>query len=635
MKKLLLFIFASLLSLFSLAQYNENAVNPKARSLYNIGIDKSDNNQLPDAISYFNAALKIEPRFVEAMLSKAGVYGEMKDYKSSVENYEKAREIDSSYFKFYNLPYAINLAGIGKFEDALKAINIFLTIPTLNDVSVKAGNYRKRCFLFALDYKTKHSNSNYVFAPVNLGDSINTKESEYFPSLTIDGRELVFTRRVNNVNEDFFHAYSSNNKWSAAKPLEGNINTDRNEGAQNISQDGKWLVFTKCNDEQGYGSCDIFYSIITNNGWTEPKNIGNKINTEFWETQPCLSPDNRDLYFVSRQPDGYGGSDIYVSHRTTKGWTVPENLGPTINTVGDESGPFIHADNQTLFFTSNGHPGYGGDDLFMSRKNPDGSWGTPVNLGYPLNTIDNEGSLFIASDGKTAFYAGDRFDTKGGLDIYTFELADDVRPFRTTWISGKVYDKKTNIGLPSAVELIDLQTKLLIAKVQTDEEGNYFITLPMGKDYAFNVNRKGYLFYSGNYSLSSVAPDTTFNVNIPLQPIEVNATVVLKNIFFDVNKFDLKPASLIELDRIVDLLKDNPTVKLQINGHTDNSGNEKDNQALSLNRAKAVVSYIGSKGITADRLSFRGYGSVKPIADNKTEDGRSMNRRTEMQVIGK
>jgi len=277
--------------------------------------------------------------------------------------------------------------------------------------------------------------------------------------------------------------------------------------------------------------------------------------------------------------------------------------------------------------------GYGEDDLFYARKGPKGDWSVPENLGYPINTIYKEGTLFIAADAKTAYYASDRSDSKGGLDIYSFILPENIRPNKTLWVKGQVFDKKTTKGLPSAVELIDLNTKQMISKVQTDEKGNYLITLPVGKDYAFNVNRKGYLFYSDNFFLTNHSPDSTYEKNIPLQPIEANASVVLKNVFFDVNKFDLKSESEAELDIVVQLMNDNPSVKIQIGGHTDNVGKPADNLALSNNRAKSVVTYLISKGIPATRLSAKGFGETQPVADNKTEEGKALNRRTEMKVI--
>jgi outer membrane protein OmpA-like peptidoglycan-associated protein len=293
----------------------------------------------------------------------------------------------------------------------------------------------------------------------------------------------------------------------------------------------------------------------------------------------------------------------------------------------------MHADNQSLYFTSNGHPGYGGDDLFLVRKGPNRTWSNPQNLGYPINTIENEGSLVIAADGITAYYASDRSDSRGGLDLYTFELRKDIRPIKTLWVKGKVFDKKTTKGLPTSVELTDLLTKQMVSKVQTDESGNYLITLPTGRDYAFNVNRKGYLFFSDNFPLSQKVADSTYNIDIPLQPLEANATIVLKNIFFDVNKSEIKSASQVELDNVVGLLKENPTLKIKINGHTDNVGKPADNLTLSNDRAKAVVAYLTAKGINASRLSFEGFGATVPVADNSTEEGRANNRRTELKVI--
>jgi outer membrane protein OmpA-like peptidoglycan-associated protein len=234
-----------------------------------------------------------------------------------------------------------------------------------------------------------------------------------------------------------------------------------------------------------------------------------------------------------------------------------------------------------------------------------------------------------------AYYSSDKSDTKGGLDIYTFKLREDARPNKTLWVKGNVYDKKTNKGLPSTVELIDLASRETISKVQTDEYGNYLITLPLGKDYAFNVNRMGYLFYSDNFLLSQRSADSTYEKNIALQPIEVNASIVLNNIFFETKKYDLEPKSQTELDKVVQLLRDNPTVKIEISGHTDNVGKPADNLALSNNRAKSVVNYLVSKGIAAQRLVAKGYGETKPMTDNKTEEGRAKNRRTELRVISR
>ena len=294
----------------------------------------------------------------------------------------------------------------------------------------------------------------------------------------------------------------------------------------------------------------------------------------------------------------------------------------------------MYSDNQTLFFNSNGHPGYGENDLYYTKKQADGSWSVPVNLGYPINTIDDEGSLIVAADGKTAYYASERSDSRGALDLYSFQLREDIRPPKTLWVKGKVFDARTKLGLPCSVELTDINTRQLLSKVQTDEDGNYLTTLPVGKDYAFNVNRKGYLFYSENYNLNDKQSDSVFIANIPLQPIEPGALVVLKNIFFDTKKSELKPASKVELDKLIQLMNDNPRLKILISGHTDNSGKPQDNLLLSNDRAMAVVKYLLASGqIAKERLQYKGLGQTKPIADNNTEEGKAKNRRTEMSVI--
>lgn len=625
-----------LFTLSSFAQYDPSKINKKAIEAYDKGISKAQAGNYKDALESLQEAIQKDGNYVEAYLSLAGVYGQMKDYRQSTLFYEKAFALDSNYTSDFRLPYSINLAGMGEFDKALNTINILLSKSNLNSNTRKAAEYRRKTFQFAVDYAKNNPYKNYVFAPQNLGDAINTSESEYFPSMPVDGSTLIFTRRLNNFNEDFFASRKNATGWDKAFRLTGSINTPQNEGAQNISQDGNWLVFTGCNRPDGFGSCDIYISYLTNDGWSEAINLGGKINSDQWDSQPCLSPDKRDLYFASRRFGGYGGSDLYVSHLQANGrWSEPENLGPEINTAGDESAPFIHADNQTLYFTSTGLPGYGEEDLFVVRKGEDGKWGKPLNLGYPINTISHEGTLFVAADGKTAYYASDRSDSKGGLDIYSFELREDVRPAKTLWVKGKVFDQKTSAGLPSTVELIDLASKQIISRVQTDESGNYLITLPVGKDYAFNVARRGYLFYSDNYSLKEKAPDSTYQKDIPLQPIEVNAAIVLRNIFFDFNKYDLKPESQVELDKVVQLLQENPTVKVQIEGHTDNVGSATDNQKLSENRAKSVVTYLNSKGIRLDRLLAKGFGATHPIADNKTEEGRARNRRTGLKIVAK
>jgi len=638
---LIFFLFCQLLTancLFS--QYDPTKINKKAFSVYMQAMEKANGRDFQGSIDLLNQCISMEPKYADAFLSLGGVYGQLKNYKSSTENYEKAFAIDSNYTNEYKLPYSINLAGQGRFQEALNTINSLLNSKKISPATIRAAEYRKKTFQFAVDYAANHSNSSYQFTPVNLGDSINTSSSEYYPSITINDSLFVFTRRGVGIREDFVEStILPHHEYSKSKTISGSINEEPSKGAINISQDGDWLIFAGNFPSSGLGNFDLYISYQTPQGWSEPINLGPQINTEFWESSPSLSSDKNTLYFSSDRPGGYGGKDLYVSHRLSNGkWSEALNMGSSVNTTGDELAPFIHADNNTLYFTSDGLPGYGGSDLFvMRRKNAPEShgdeWNAPENLGYPINTIENDGSLFIASNGVDAFYSSDRADSRGGLDLYRFELRADIRPARTLYVRGTVFNKKNNKGIPATVELIDNSTGQLSSKVQTDERGDYLITLPVGKDYVFNVNRKGYLFYSDNFLLSQRAPDSTYEKNIPLQPIEVNASIILKNIFFETNKFQLDPKSQAELDKIIQLLTENPTLKIEISGHTDNVGKPSDNLSLSNNRAKSVVTYLIGKGIVSQRLVAKGYGETKPVAGNTTEEGRAKNRRTELKVI--
>ena len=614
--------------------YDPEKVNKKAVGFYETAYEEAREGKFTASIAHLADALKADPKYLDVYFSRAGVYASMKNYAASVADYETAFQKDPVYAQTFLLPYSISLAGAGNFEKALEAVKGFLATPKLNEQSVKAGRYRKNTFEFALQYAKDHPGKDYVFNPLNMGKNINTTALEYLPSLTVDGNKMIFNRRINS-DEDFYESDKVNGAWQDAKPVSGKINTNLNEGAQNIAQDGQWLIFTGCNYPEGFGSCDLYISYKNKNGeWSEAENMGRSINTDAWESAPTLSPDKRDLYFSSTRPGGLGGSDIWVTHRSNTGaWSKPENLGPQINTGGDDGSPFLHADNQTFYFNSNGRPGYGKSDLYVARKNEKGQWQMPQNLGYPINTIDDEGSLIVSSDGRTAFYASDKGDYKNGLDLYSFELREDIRALKTLWVRGKIYDKKTNAGLPSSVELRTIDSAFVLSKLQTDEDGNYLTTLPSGKNYAFTVNRKGYLFFSENFKMTGNITDSPMVINIALQPIEKGASVVLKNIFFNSKDFNLQPTSFTELDRVAELMNENPKLNIQITGHTDNVGKPSDNLLLSINRVKSVISYLQRKGIDAKRVTGKGFGETKPVAANSADDGRAQNRRTELSVI--
>ena len=635
--KQLLFCIGLLFNFFSFAQsYNPDQVKPKAMDQYDKAVELLKIGEVKEAIPVLQNCLIIDSNFVDAYLSLAAAYGQLKQYPAAVKLYERAKQKDPLYFQVYQLPYSINLAGDGRFQDALETIQQFLLLPKLSDKSINAANFRKRCYIFAIDYTSKHPNQdNYTFTPLNLGDSVNSRFAEYYPSVTVTDNKLIFTRAGDHSREDFMETSLHKKTFSLAKPIQGDINIEPKKGAITASQDGEWILFAGQFSGQGFGNYDIYKSVYTPLGWSEPENLGANINTDFWESSPSLSPDNRVLFFSSSRPGGFGGKDLYSSFRNAEGkWTLARNMGPTINTAGDELAPFIHPDNQTVYYTSNGLPGYGGSDLYLLRKNTAGEWGLPINLGYPINTIENEGSLAVSADGLTAYYASDRADSRGDLDLYQFEMRPDIRPFRTLYVKGIVTDKKTTKGLPSTVELIDNENNTALMKIQTDEKGEYFITLPVGKDYTFTVNRKGFLFYSELYTLREKEADSVYVKNIALEPVSLNANFVFNNIQFANNSFSLPNSGLIELDKLYQILQENPSVKVEISGHTDITGKHEDNQLLSTNRAKAIVDYLISKGIDSKRLNYKGYAATKPLADNNTDAGKAKNRRTEFTIIG-
>ena len=635
MKKQTILMVMLVLGMASKAQwYDPEKVPAKAQMMYSGAIQALQDGEWNHGRTLLNNALKIEPKFVEAWLSLGGMYGQLKQYDSAIYCYRRGYELDSVFSNDLLLPWSINLAGLGRFAEAKEMIDRLINNPNADKRTVEAARYRQKTYDFALAFEKQHGRQEN-FSPHNLGDSINSTYSEYYPSFTIDDSIMVFTRRGKGIREDFIKTSKIDNGYRLASPVQGQLNEEPSKGGISISQDGEWLLFAGNFSKSGFGNFDIYLAYATPEGWSDPYNLGENVNTEFWESSPSISPDKQTLYFSSNRSGGFGGKDLYVSHRLPNGnWGPAENMGPNFNTPADDLAPFIHSDNQTLYFTSGGHPGYGGSDIYISRKGPGGEWTVPENIGYPVNTIEDEGSMIVTADGKTAYYAANGADTRGGLDLYSFELPAFARPKRTLWIKGQVHDAITKKGLPSALELKEIATGQVLEKVTTDETGNYLVTLPVGHDYTFTVNRKGYLFYSDNYLLASQPSDSTYKKDIALQPIAVNTSLELKNILFETNSFTLQPTSYTELDKVVQLLKDNPALKIQIKGHTDNVGTPAANLLLSNNRAKAVVGYLISKGIETARLTYKGFGSSQPVADNKTEAGKARNRRTELVVTG-
>ncbi|MDR1951119.1 MAG: OmpA family protein, partial [Bacteroidales bacterium] len=607
------------------------------------------------AISFFKDALKEDPNYAEAWLMLGEIYEQNNTPDSAILMYRKFVNLNPSIH-----PRAVhNLAALeysqGFYEEAKKSFEKYLTFPIRSEETKANANKSLEKTRTAIKFK----NDPVPFNPINLGDSINTFSDEYFPVLTVDQKTLIFTRRSRiekitqqttprntrvtvaqetQYREDFYSSFfcDSPQTWSKAVRMPEPVTSEYNEGAQSISPDGRYLYFTGCNRPDGMGSCDIYVSRRVGDVWGRPFNLREPINTEAWESQPSIAPDGRTLYFASNRRGGKGGMDLWMSILQDDGmWSEPTNLGDSVNTGGNEGSPFIHYDNQTLYFVSDGHPGLGGYDIFYTRKKPDGTWGKPVNLGYPINTHKDEISFIVNSTGDMAYLSSDRPGGKGGQDIYTFELYREARPLAVSYLQGKLFDANNHLPLEAGFEITNLRTGQIVARVESDQiSGDFLVPLPSDGNYALNISRDGYLFHSEHFELGDVANQIQPKIiNVELTEIKKGESIVLKNIFFETNEFRLKPESTQELERLVKFMRENPSIRIEISGHTDNVGTESLNQRLSENRAKAVYDFLVNRGITSNRLTYAGYGMSKPIEPNDTEEGRAKNRRTEIQIL--
>ncbi|MCK9255914.1 MAG: OmpA family protein [Bacteroidales bacterium] len=645
MKRILSFFILILAFNFALKAQNKSSYtsNKAAIKSFNKAVAYMEQRQNKMAIAEIDKAIEKDSNFLEAWLLRAEIYDFLGNVNESYSSYVKVFEIDENYDPALSFKLAANSYKIGKYSDAKNYIDFFY-----NEVdTIKYKNYDFRRLKEFIYFADNAYNNPKDFKPINIGPGVNTQFDEYWPSLSVDESILVFTRQIpinpnsnsrnpESMHEDLFVSYfdEKTGQFSRAIPMPGNVNTKLNEGAQCISADGKTCVITACNRPDGKGSCDLYIMFLENGKWTNPKNL-ESINTSSWESNPSLSADGKYLYFSSGRPGGYGKTDIYRQRIDEKGNALgeAENLGTQINTAYEELSPFIHPDGKTLYFASRGHPGMGDFDLFYSKLDDNGNWSKPVNLGYPINTLGEERSLIVNARGDIAMFASNA--GKRDLDIYFFLIPEEIKPKAVTYVKGYVYDIKTNQRLEAKCELFDIESGEEMIKLTTDKTtGEYLVTLPLERDYAFNVEKSGYLFHSENFSLKNIKnPEDAFILNIPLQPLEEGVRVVLKNIFFEFNSYELLQESFAELKVVVDYLNSNPNLKIEIGGHTDNVGTKAYNKTLSENRAKSVYTYLISKGIDKNRLSFKGYDFSVAIADNETEEGRALNRRTEFKVI--
>jgi outer membrane protein OmpA-like peptidoglycan-associated protein/tetratricopeptide (TPR) repeat protein len=658
----LFYIFIFLTISFCTAAQNYSTSNKKAIKAYEEALQSFNRMDYANASEMMQKAIKADDKFIEAHLVLAEIFVEKGERKNAITSYQNVIRINPDFFSGMYFSLAQLEMMENEFESAKSHLEKYLTFKNLKPISIAQAKQKLKSCNFAIE-----AVKNPVpFSPVNVGENVNTEYDEYWPSLTADEQTLIITRLIpkekstneyseteyldekdltpsnqlalpglSNVQEDFFISIKENDFWAKAINAGEPLNTQGNEGAQTILTDGSIMYFTACNRADGKGRCDIYLSLKENGQWTNAINLGSPINSGYWEAQPSISPDGKTLYFVSNREGGFGKKDIWMSNILADGrWSKPINPGKNINSSGDEQSPFIHPDNKTLYFASDGKTGMGGFDLFKVSRNDDGSWSEPFNLGYPINTSSDEIGFIVNAKGDRAYFSSDRL-SEMGRDIFEFELYTEARPNPVSYIKGKVFDSENKNNLKAHFELINLESNEIVMEAESDEStGEFLVCIPTNNDYALNVSKEGYLFYSDNFELKGVHEITSpYLKDVALNPIKTGQKIILRNIFYETDSYELVDKSVAELTKLIDFLNHNPGLKIEISGHTDNVGTVDYNLGLSKNRAKSVYHYLTENGINPERLSYKGYGESQAISSNETIEGRSDNRRTEIKIL--
>jgi OmpA-OmpF porin, OOP family len=635
--KLFLSFFFAFLSIVLFGQTS----NKKAKKLYAEGVKMIDSRQekmVYTGLDLLKSATKLDSNYADAWLKMGQTYllwnmhnKHQEDIKLSFLQVDRVNPTGQNLENVYYTLTEIFLEE-GSYALAKKYAEKFKAKPATNKKLEKSIAYLAP----RIDFGLEAIKNTLPFDPVKLPEAtVNRYAFNSHPVLTADQQTMLISVRnsMGNLDENIVVSKRENEQWTMSQSISNQINTPKNEGMATISGDGRTLVFTSCYREDAVGGCDLYISYKTGEEWSSPKNLGNQINSRAKDSEPSLSADGRTIYFSSDRLPGYG-LDIYKTVLSDQGkWQKAQNLGAVINTKFNEVTPFLHADGIHLYFASDGHLGLGGYDNFVSELK-DTLFSIPRNLGYPLNTSSNEGSIYISPDYQTGYF--ELYDKKlkeSRSLIYTFAFPEQIRAqFTVNYLKGKVLDALTKKPIKANIELTDIATGKRNQFVTSDSlNGNYLVVLPQGSDYALHIQKYGYLFYSANLDLRSEKVPSS--LDIYLKPIQKGQNLVLNNLFYEVDKFQLTPKSRTELLKLVDLLTTNTTLKLEISGHTDNLGVEAYNQKLSLNRAAEVYRFLVENGINTTRLKYLGLGSKKPISDNSTNTGRQLNRRIEIVVL--
>jgi outer membrane protein OmpA-like peptidoglycan-associated protein len=601
----------------------------KAIELYTQADNFRVRGQLNEAIAMLTQAIQKDKKFEEAYFRLALAYRSAGDWLKSNETLEGGLLLttDAAKKKSYQYLLCDGYLHRGNYQKSLDNAKAFLAAEKVDKKKLAQTEVWKKQCQFSLD----NINNKFEYEVRPLSDTVNALPMQYFPTITPGEEELIFTVRYGKAHDDNEDIYLSkkqpNGQWGKPASISSEINTDFREGASTISADGRLLIFTIC----GYEGCDLYQSIKMGDKWGKPTTLGAGVNTLGWEAQPTLSADGNTLYFVSDRKGGMGGYDIWVSQRNEKGiWQKAINAGKIINTPFDEIAPFIHSNGFNLYYASNGLPGFGGYDIYMSEK-LNHQWSEPKNLGQNLNDFSDQYSFVVSGQGDFAYYSKE--EGRSHSKIYTATIPPPWRVKRkSNIVRGVVRDAVTQKPLKAKIELHDLKQDTLLSIFTSDSlNGTYMFVLPMYSEYAVYANANGYLFSSLNFNADSTMQEQA--IDLALQQVEKNAETVLRNIFFEFDKYELSEKSKVELQKIAQFLTANPSIRVEIGGHTDNVGREDYNQKLSERRANEVKNQLMALGVKSIQLTAVGYGSRKPLVTNSTDANRAVNRRILFKIL--
>lgn len=628
-----------------------NYHNKKVDRLYDNGISYFKKGNYIEAGQIMKSVINSEPGYIDAyyVLGLVNFKKTNSNFKEAEKNFQKVLQLCPSYdiHAYYYLAEICYSAE--KYDSTIQYLTEFLK----DDDKIKSDKYYNRAasLLKYSKFYIEMTRHPVPFQP-KVVEGISTTENEYLPALSPDNQMALFTREIKvppdkntliqttKYKERFMYSsLQPDGEFSEGAEMPEPFNLNDNEGGATVTIDNNTLYYTVCKytRDKTYYNCDIYYSEYLNDEWTPIKSVSDKINLPFsWESQPSISADGKTLYFISDRPGGYGGYDIYRSIKNDKGeWGTPINLGPNINTTGNEKSPFIHPDGKTLYFSSDGWMGLGGYDIFYSRLNNDGSWSKPVNLGYPINSPDDEVGFLVSTDGAHGYFASNKYNGKGGWDLYSFDLYKEAQPEKVLFLKGTVKSETEAETGKARMELKNVETKKISEIPLDTNTGNYVAVAPFNSDYIMTVKKAGYVYETRYISRIDSTFKTPKQLDLQIEPIELNKSYRINDIYFDFNSFNLTNESKTVLDQLIDFLNENASIRIEIQGHTDNIGNDADNLKLSENRAGSVYNYLIANNISGTRLTYKGFGKTMPVATNDTEEGRAKNRRTVFVITRK